>query len=357
MDFGLSEEQQLFQNSMTQFLSVACAPERLRKLFNAPRAIDAALWQGLVDLGITGLLVPEAFGGAGGALLDLAVIAEVAGRYALPGPFMEHCVATYAITHAGSDTQKARWLSGLANGTVRATIAFAEPDGVWQSDVWTLDPIDGSLTGDKLFVPYALEADLIVVGLQGGRLGLVERGARGLTVEPIDGVDRTRQLDAIRFADTPVDLMPKAAGARVCDAALVLIAADAHGGACRTVELTVDYAKVREQFGVPIASFQALKHQLAGMALEAEPTLGLYWFAAHAFDRGLEEAPLAAALAKAHITERYTAVARMMIEAHGGIGYTWDYEAHIWLKRALFDRTFMGSPELHRQRIAELAGW
>ncbi len=357
MDFGLSEEQQLFQQSMAQFLSATCPPERLRKLFNEERALDPALWQGLVDLGIMGLIVPEAYGGSGGSMLDLAVIAEVAGRHALPGPFLEHIIATYALVQAGSDAQKSRWLPGLATGTIRATIAFAEAAGAWQPEEWALDPADGTVTGEKLFVPYALEADLVVVGLKGGRLGLVERGAPGLTVTPIDVVDRTRRLDAVSFAATPIDLLPKAEGARIRDAVLVLIAADAYGGACQTIELTTAYAKVREQFGVPIASFQALKHQLANMALDAEPSIGLYWFAAHAFDRELEEAPLAAALAKAHITDRYTAVARMMIEAHGGIGYTWDYEAHIWLKRAAFDRTFMGSPEVHRLRTADLAGW
>lgn len=357
MDFGLNEEQQLFQQSITQFLSDTCTTEQLRKLFNDERAIDPALWQGLADLGILGVLVPEDFGGSGGSLLDIAVIAEVAGRHALPGPFLEHIIATFALAEAGSNAQKARWLPGLAAGTIRATIAFGEPSGLWQPEEWTLDPTDGSVTGKKLFVPYALEADLVVIGLKDGRLGLVERGARGMAITPVDVLDRTRWLDSVSFAATPIDLLPKAEGARVRDAVLVLIAADAHGGACQAIELTTEYAKVREQFGVPIASFQALKHQLANMALDAEPGIGLYWYAAHSFDCGFEDAPLAAALAKAHITDRYTAVARMMIEAHGGIGYTWDYEAHIWLKRAVFDRSFMGSPEVHRLRTADLAGW
>jgi alkylation response protein AidB-like acyl-CoA dehydrogenase len=143
----------------------------------------------------------------------------------------------------------------------------------------------------------------------------------------------------------------------VRDAALVLLAADAFGGASRLVEASVEYARTREQFGVVIGQFQALKHQLADMALEVEPARGLYWYAAHAFDHVPEEAERSAALAKAHVTDVFMQVARDAVEAHGGLGFTWECDVQIWFKRAMFDRAFLGSPSLHRERAATLAGW
>jgi alkylation response protein AidB-like acyl-CoA dehydrogenase len=148
-----------------------------------------------------------------------------------------------------------------------------------------------------------------------------------------------------------------AAARRVRDAALVLLAADAQGGASRCVDLAVQYAKTREQFGVTIGHFQALKHQLANMGLEVEPSRALWWYAAHAFDSLPDEAPRAAALAKAHLTDVYMQVARDTVEAHGGIGFTWECDVQIWFKRAIYDRTFGGSPAVHRERAAKLAGW
>jgi alkylation response protein AidB-like acyl-CoA dehydrogenase len=149
----------------------------------------------------------------------------------------------------------------------------------------------------------------------------------------------------------------KAAAPRVRDAGLCLLAADAFGTGKRLVDMSVAYAKEREQFGVTIGHFQALKHQLANMALEIEPARGLYWYAAHAFDHLREEAERAAALAKAHITDRAMQIARDAVEVHGGIGFTWECDVQIWFKRAIFDRAFLGIPSLHRERAAQLAGW
>jgi alkylation response protein AidB-like acyl-CoA dehydrogenase len=204
-----------------------------------------------------------------------------------------------------------------------------------------------------------MDASLFVVGLSGGELGLVEANASGVTRSPLEGVDRTRKLGEVRFEGAAVELLPqgKAQSAAVRDAALILLAADAFGGARRCLDMAVNYAKEREQFGVKIASFQALRHQLANMAIETEPMRGLYWYAAHAFDHVPERASYAAALAKAHLTDRYQQVARDAVEAHGGIGYTWEYDIHILLKRAMFDYAFMGAPAVHRARVADMAGW
>ena len=141
------------------------------------------------------------------------------------------------------------------------------------------------------------------------------------------------------------------------DVALVLLAADAFGGASRCVDMCVEYAKTREQFGVTIGHFQGLKHQLANMAVEVEPSRALYWYAAYAYDHEPDESERSAALAKAHVTDRFMQVARDSVEAHGGIGFTWECDVQIWFKRAMFDRAFLGAPSVHRERAAVLAGW
>ena len=172
-------------------------------------------------------------------------------------------------------------------------------------------------------------------------------------------VDRTRRLWNVDFTGVPARLLraPSALPQRVADTALVLLAADAFGGALKALHLSTEYVKVREQFGRPVGSFQAVKHLLAEMAAAVEPARGLYWYAAYAQDHLPEERTRVAALAKAHVTERFLQVSRDMIEAHGGVGYTWEYDAHIWLKRAMFDHAYLGMPAAHRARAADLAGW
>jgi len=358
VDFGLSDEQRLLQDSVGQFLAKENDATKLRARFDAEEAFDAGLWRGMAELGLAGLAIPEAHGGAGLELLDAALAAETLGHGAGPGPFLGHTLASLALALGGSAEQQRTWLPRLATGDALGTVALAEPDGAWQPEEWRL-AAGSRLSGEKAHVPYAAAADVIVVGLAGGALGLVLREGGGLVVEPFPGVDRTRRLDALRFEGAACEALPGGAAAakRVRDAGLVLLAADALGGASRLVEMSVEYAKTREQFGVTIGHFQALKHQLANMALEVEPGRALHWYAAHAFDHAPEDAPRAAALAKAHLTERFVSVARDAVEAHGGIGYTWECDVQIWFKRALFDRAFLGAPSVHRERAAALAGW
>jgi alkylation response protein AidB-like acyl-CoA dehydrogenase len=312
----------------------------------------------MVELGLGGLALPEAYGGAGLELADLALAAEVLGHAGAPGPFFGHALAGLAIALAGSREQRDAWLPRLASGEVLATVALGEPGALWQPEEWTLEP-GQRLSGTKTNVPHAALADLLVVGLAGGALALVERGAQGIAIAPIPAVDRARRVDAVVFQGTPCERLPEGeqAAARVRDAGLVLLAADAFGAGSRLVELSVEYAKTREQFGVTIGHFQALKHQLANMALEIEPARALVWYAAHAFDRLPEEAPRSAALAKAHVAERAMQVARDAVECHGGIGFTWECDVQLWFKRCMFDRAFLGLPSVHRERAARLAGW
>ncbi len=358
MNFDLSEEQEMLQETVRQFLDNECPATTLREIFDGEVGFDPALWKGMAEMGLAGLHLPEEYGGAGLEVLDLALVSETLGYMAAPGPFLGHALAGLAIACGGSDAQKSKWLPKLATGDALATVALAEEGGAWLPDQWSV-PAGASLSGSKKHVIFADHADLIVVGTAGGGLALVERDAKGLEIKPIDSADRTRRLCEVILADTPAEALPdgEVAATRLRDAALVLLAADAFGGATRLVEMSVEYAKTREQFGVTIGHFQALKHQLANMAVEIEPSRGLYWYAAHALDHVRDEAERTAAIAKAHITDRYMQIARDAVEAHGGIGFTWECDVQIWFKRAMFDRAFLGNPALHRERAATMAGW
>jgi alkylation response protein AidB-like acyl-CoA dehydrogenase len=351
MNFLLSPEQQEFQSTVQRFLDDQCPSTHLHKVFDSGE-FDDRLWRATCELGLAGLALPEAFGGAGMEMIDLALIAETLGSRATPTPFLGHALAGLAIAWAGTAEQKERWLPALASGELLASVALAEGTG-WQPEQWATRVEGTRLTGEKCHVPFAAQADLIVVALADGRMAVVQRDAAGLSLELEDGVDRTRPLAKANFVDTPVELLamtPQMAD-RLRDAALVLLAADAFGGAARCVEMAVDYAKIREQFGQPIGQFQAIKHQLVNMAVEIEPARGLYWYAAHAFDHIPGQAPRYAALAKAHVTERFVQIARDTVEVHGGIGYTWECDVQIYLKRAMFDYAYFGNAQSHRARL------
>jgi len=357
MNFSLSEEQKLLQETVRGFVENECPLSRLREIFDGESDYDAALWHGLAEMGLAGLTVPEQYGGAEMEMLELALVAEVLGAGAVPSPFLGHSLATLAIQLGGDDAQKERWLPDLASGTGIATIAMGEAGGCWDPSEWQLDIEDGRLTGAKTYVTSAEISGWIVVSLAGGRLAVVAREANGVKIEPVDSADRTRRSSRVSFENTPAEVLVHPVGERVRDAGLILLAADALGGAWRLVEMSTDYAKTREQFGRKIGEFQAVKHQLANMAIQVEPGRALLWYAAHAFDHIPADAEHSAAMAKSHITDRYTQVSRDAVEIYGGIGLTWECEIHMWLKRALFDRAWLGLPQLHRERAAKLSGW
>ena len=356
MDFSLSEEQELLQETVRGFVAKECPPKKVRAIFDGERQEVPLLWKGLAEMGIAGLVIPESFGGAGLALLELALVAEELGRGATPVPFLGHALATLALVHGGSAAQQAKWLPRLASGELHASVALGEDDGRWLPEQWSVAPSGGRLSGTKHFVPEADGAELFVVGCCGGGLALVEAGA-GVRVTQEPTLDRGRPLATLVLAGAAAEPLAAGSAGRVCDAACVLLAADAFGAAHHLVRMTAGYALTRQQFGQPLAQFQAVKHQLANMALEIDPTRGLWWYAAHAFDHAPADAARAAALAKAHITDRAQQVARDVVEAHGGIGFTWESDVHIWFKRVMLDRLWLGLPDLHRERFARIEGW
>jgi alkylation response protein AidB-like acyl-CoA dehydrogenase len=362
MNFGLSEEQVLLKETIRRFLHEQCPPTRVRAVMESPTGHDADLWHGLVELGVTGLNIPAAYGGSGLELLDLALAAEELGYAATPGPFLGNAMAAIALGEAGDAAQRERWLPRLAAGEALATVACGEADGEWDAAKYTAHVVQGRLSGSKPFVPYASSADAIVVAARddsGPGLWLVERGAPGVGISALQVVDMTRRVEGVRFTDTPATKLAGGAATlqRMLDAGRVLIAADAYGGSSRCLQMSVEYAKQREQFGQIIGAFQAVKHQLANMACELEPSLSLYWYAAHAFDHIRDKSERHAALAKAHLSDLYDRVTRDATELHGGIGFTWEFDLHLWFRRAIFDRSFLGDAAWHRARAADLAGW
>ena len=357
MNFLLSEEQMALVDSVSNLLRDKCDALRVHKIFDTPgdAQFDAELWSAFCEMGGPAIIVPEEHGGLGLELVDLAIVAEALGKAVAPLPFLGHSLATIAISMGGSDAQKAKWLPLLASGEVLATVALCEGKSGWMPDQWTLT--GSNLTGMKSLVPNAGEADLMVVGTAEG-LALVEKGASYTTVR-IDSADRTRPLDTVTFDGAAAEALPsgKDVTARLIDAAGVLIAADSFGGAEHCVDMSVEYAKMREQYGQPIAGFQGLRYQLVAMALATEPSRGLYWYAAHAWNAIPDKASHAASQAKAHLTDTYLQVTRDTVEAHGGIGFTWEHDTHLYMKRAMLNWAWGGTPTRHRLRAADLAGW
>ncbi len=359
MDFGLTEEQELLQETVRNFVENECPPPRLREMFDAGAGHDPKLWNDMAEMGLTGLLIPESYGGAGLEMLELALVFEELGYGSVPGPFFGHALATVAILEGASEEQKEKWLPGLASGETIATFAAAEENSHWDPSEWSVEEKDGELSGVKQYVPNADVARLIVVGCSRGRLAVIGGDADGVHLEDAGGIDRTRPVFHLRLDGAAAELLDNGQGAstRVRDAACVLLAADSFGAASNLIRMSTEYAKTREQFGTIIGQFQSVKHELARLATDIEPTRALFWYAAHAFDHLQDKSERAAALAKAHITDRAMLTARSSVELHGGLGFTWECDVQMWYKRAMFNRAAFGTPDSVRGRIAQLGGW
>jgi alkylation response protein AidB-like acyl-CoA dehydrogenase len=310
-------------------------------------------------MGVAGLIVPEEQGGAGMELLDLALVAEVLGETALPVPFLGHSLAILGVKLMGNEQQRSSILPILAQGDEIATVALQESDRRWSARDWTVRADGDRISGVKTIVVHANLADRMLVGLQGGSLAWVDTNAKGVEIQEVNGVDRTRPFATVTFNAARAEILNGGTGSaeRLTDAAAVLLAADAFGAAIKLIDLDVAYAQTREQFGQPIGQFQAIKHTIARIGTDLETARGLWWYAAYALDHLPKEASHASSIAKAHISERAMNAARETVELHGGYGFTWECEVQMWFKRIMFDRSFLGTPEQHRERCAELAGW
>jgi alkylation response protein AidB-like acyl-CoA dehydrogenase len=335
MRFHLSEEQAAIRDAVRGTLSDVWPMERFHAFADGDEDFDPPSWQALMALGIGGLALPENNGGAGLGLLDSALVCEVVGEAAAPGPVIGQLLTAMAVG-ASDNPEALAMLPQIAAGEAVATLAI----------------------GTDL-VQSAKSAHLFLAQAGDGGLRLIKAGA-GVAIEPVTATDRSRPVSRVSFGDVKAHALSGGndpLASRIRDAALVLIAADALGGAQRVTDMSVAYAKERVQFGQPIGRFQGLKHQLAHMALDVEPARALVWYAAYAWDARLPDAPRAAAMVKAHVCDLYTRATRAAIAAHGGIGYTWEYGLNYWFRRSIQDRAWLGSPAEHRARAAELAGW
>lgn len=374
MDFGFSEDQELLQQSARSFLQGECEIALVRRLMAEPEGHAPELWAKLAELGWLGLILPEEHGGVGLDFVDLAIVLEEMGRVVLPGPFFSTAVcAASLLLDADADDLVAETLPRIAAGELRATVAWLEASGRSEAEAikttWKATPEGFRLDGTKVFVPDALGADLLLVaaraegsaGEDGIDLFAVPSSTDGVTVTPLKTLDQTRKQAEVRLAEVDIPrrarLGPEGSGwsllEHLADRARVALAAESCGGTARVLELSVEYAKIREQFGKPIGSFQAIQHKCADMMVRVESGRSVAWYAAWAIANRAPDAALAASMAKAYCSDAYREVAGEGIQIHGGIGFTWEHDMHIYFKRAKSSEAAFGDPVWNRERIAQ----
>ena len=370
MDFGLNEDQETLARYARDFLDNECPTTFVRSMLTHDTAMDASFYKHIADLGWMGIAIGEEHGGQGMSYVDLAVLLEEMGRALVPGPFFATvCLAAPTIDAAGNDDQKRSLLSGIASGQRNATVAYTEASGkVDESGVQLEAAKDGDgfvLSGLKRFVPDAHVADTIIVaGRTSGGITLfaVDAEAAGLSVTQLKTMDMTRrlcdvQLDGVKVGADAV-LGPVDDGWWLLEKSLFraasMLSAECVGGANRVLDLSVAYARERIQFGRPIGSFQAVKHKCADMLVDVELGRSAMYYAAWAASDEEAELPLAASMAKAFCGEAYTRVATNGLHVHGGIGFTWEHDMHLYLKRAKANEVLFGDPSFHRDRVAKL---
>ena len=364
MDFGLSEEQRQLKESARAFLSGECPTTFVRKVMATDDGYPGELYDQMAKLGWAGLIVPEKFGGAGLGMLDMAMILEEGGYAALPGPFLFSSVlAASALKLGGSDALNSKWLTALAEGKAIGTVAIVESAGSIDardiSAIATRGDAGWHLEGTKMFVPYANVADFIVVAGKHDSdifLFVVDTKSPGVTIRTLKNLDLTRRVSSVELKDAPAERLGGGADlfTKLIDVAAVAVAADSLGGTERALEMAVDYSKVREQFGKPIGSFQALKHAAAEIVADVEPARAMLWYAAYAQDTDTADASRTASMAKARLCDIYSRGTDRAVLMHGGIGFTWEHDMHLWFKRARFNESYFGSPAFYRERVAVL---
>jgi alkylation response protein AidB-like acyl-CoA dehydrogenase len=366
VDFAFSSDQQLLRSAARAFLDERCAPAVVRALADDPRGESETLWKEMAALGWLGLALPEADGGSSLGMVETAIVLEEIGRVAYAGPYLPTVLAGMALARAGSPAQRTRWLPAIAAGQARATVAFLDAPLDWRPEATETraEPRrDGwALTGVKPFVPWAHVADFLLVPARtsdGLSLFLVETASAGLAITPMLAMDlgagwATVRLDGATAAREVVLGTPGQAGpllAELLRRGAVGAAAEMLGAARRCLDMSVAYAKVREQFGQPIGAFQAIRHKCAEMLLEVENSHAAVYYAAWALDADAEDRDLAPSVAKAYVSEAARRVCGEAIQVHGGIGFTWEYDLHLYMKRAKALEVMYGDADYHRELI------
>jgi alkylation response protein AidB-like acyl-CoA dehydrogenase len=369
VDFALTPEQTLLQRTARDALAAVAPMTYVRAMMADARGTTDAAWRQLAELGWLGVPFAEEHGGAGLGMLELAIVLHETGRAALPGPFFSTVIGGRALVHAGDPAQRARWIPGICDGTRVATLAFLEATAHWDFAGVTAvaRPVAGGyeLAGTKLFVPDAHVADLIVCAVRSADDGepafvVLERDVvASRNVRSLASVDQTRKIFALDLDGVRIGAEHRLAGdatralAALLTEARVALAADMAGGAERVLELTVEHAKTRHQFGQAIGAFQAVQHACADMMVAVECAKAAVTYAAWAVAEDAGDAPIAAATAKATAGDAYRQVTAKAIQLHGGIGFTWEHDLHVFYKRAMSSEPTFGDAAWNREIVAD----
>lgn len=373
MDFAFSEEQEAFREILRRFVEERWPLAEVRRLLDTPEGYDRSVWKQMADeLGLQGLIVPETFGGQGFGFLELGIALEELGRQLAGGPLLATVCATLAILNGGSRADHELWLPGIASGDTLAGLAYLEepaPPGV--AGVATEARPEGEgfrLSGRKVLVLDAPTLDLLVVsaresatrGAEGTALFVVMREARGLRVDSVEPLDLTRRLGDLELDGVPARRLggdaPAAALARTLDQAAIAQSAEMVGGAAGCLDMAVEYAKTRVQFARPIGSFQAIQHKAAEVLLELECARSAAywaWWVASQPDGDLAEA---ASLAQSVCADAFERAATENLQIHGGLGFTWEHDGHLFYRRAHSSNALFGDARSHRARLATHLG-
>ncbi len=362
MNFEFSAEQLQLRDTARRFLADKCPPAAARAVLDGKVDHDAALWQGLAEMGFLGVTIPEAYGGLGLGHLELCVLAEEMGRTLAPVPFSSSVyLATELLLSAGSETQKQHWLPRLASGSAIGTLAHAEATGAVSNGSLTTHLEHGRLYGQKLPVPDGEIADFAVVTAQEGddlSLFLLDLSGAGVTREAVSTIDPSRRHARIAFSGASAEPLGERGNAiaqisAVQDRAAVLFAFEQLGGADRALEMARDYALERKAFGRQIGSFQAIKHLLANMYVAATLARSNCYYGAWALSTEAPELPVAAASARISATQAYQLCAKDAIEVHGGMGFTWEFDCHLHYRRSNLLALALGSLSLWEDRLID----
>jgi alkylation response protein AidB-like acyl-CoA dehydrogenase len=387
MRFAFTEEQEALRRTVRQFLSLCSSPDRVRAAMATEAGFDPETWRRVAaELGLTSLIIPEAHGGAGLGHVELALVMEEMGRALFCAPFFSTiALAANALVLAGGydgghpqtpGAQRDELLPAIAAGSATATLAYTEANGRWDARaveaIAARDGGDYLITGVKTFVIDGHTADYLLVaarapgtfGAEGVSLFVVPAGAEGVFRRPLPTMDATRKQAEIRLDRVRVPASSLLGGeglgwsviAETLDLACIALSAEQVGGMQRCLDMAVDYAKVRVQFGRPIGSFQAIKHKCADMLLRTESARSASYYAGWAAATRAPDRTAAAATAKAYCSDAYFFCAAENIQIHGGIGFTWEHDAHLYFKRARASEALFGDATYHRERVAKEIG-
>jgi alkylation response protein AidB-like acyl-CoA dehydrogenase len=366
----LSDEQRQLRDSVRRFLN-DCSPEsEVRRLMEDERGYDQGTWLRMArEIGLQGLAIPEEYGGLGGSYTDLAVVFEEFGKTLACAPlFSTVALAVSALVNCDDEDAKREYLPVIADGELTATLAVTEDDGRWDESGIRLEASRSQagwvLTGHKAYVIDGATADLILTPAQTGEgIGIfaVQGSAPGVTRTSLAVLDPTRKQARVEFARAPARMIGQAGDgwrvtARALSLAAVALAAEQVGGAQRLLDMTVGYAKIRQQFGRPIGSFQAIKHKCTDMLIEIEAARSAAYAAASAAAGDAQDARVKGSLAKAYCSDAYVHAASEAIQIHGGIGFTWEHPAHLYYRRAKTSQLYLGDAHYHRRLLTRLIG-